>query len=263
MKIPVYHLDAFTDKLFSGNPAAVCVLPKWLPETDLFAISRENNLPATTFLVRDGNQFHVRWFAPEIEIPLCGHGSLAAAFVIFNMLEPAWKKVILSSPREKLQLTRQGDLFTLNFPAKIPQKFPASGSGIVIKGLVIPPVEIYQYQNERCLAVYATEEDVRHLHPDMHLLQQSDHRGITVTAPGENVDFVSRTFYPHKIFPEDPVTGAAHSLLTPYWSQRLNKKELHALQISERGGELFCVYEGERVLISGKVVLYMQGTILF
>jgi PhzF family phenazine biosynthesis protein len=255
---PIYHVDAFTDKIFCGNPAAVCVLPKWLSEDDLHSIAKENNLPVTAFLVRDGDKFNIRWITPEYELDICGHGSLSAGYVILNHLEPTWQKADLQSRIELLQVLRADDLITLNFPAKHSESFC---SPLLEQGLGLAPKEIYQHKNERCLAIYDTEEEIKQLKPNMQILKKLEHRGITATARGKNVDFVSRTFYPQKTISEDPATGASHCLLAPYWSKRLNKTDFHALQVSERGGEIFCQHQGDRVLISGKAVIYMQGMI--
>jgi PhzF family phenazine biosynthesis protein len=256
MNIPIYHVDAFTDKIFSGNPAAVCVLPKWVSDDVLNAIARENNLPVTAFLVREDKKFNIRLITPEYELDICGHGSLSAGHIIFNYLEPTWKTVDLQSRIETLPVLRNDDLVTLNFPAK---NIESCALPLLEQGLGLLPKEIYQHKNERCLAIYNTEEEVTQLKPNMQLLKKLEHRGITVTAPGKDVDFVSRTFYPQKAISEDPATGASHCLLAPYWSKRLNKTELYARQVSQRGGEMFCKYQDDRVLISGKAVLYMQG----
>ncbi|MEO8400965.1 MAG: PhzF family phenazine biosynthesis protein [Gammaproteobacteria bacterium] len=258
MKFSIYHVDAFTDKIFCGNPAAVCVLSEWLTDDALHAIVKENNLPVTAFLVRKGKKFNIRWITPDYELDLCGHGSLSAGFVIFNFLEPTWEKVDLQSRVELLQVIRNDDFITLNFPAK---DIESLSLPLLADGLGLVPKEIYQHKNERCLAVYATEEEVKNLIPNMQILKKLKHRGITITAPGTNADFVSRTFYPQKNISEDPATGASHCLLAPYWSKKLNKKDLHALQVSERGGEIFCRYEDSRVLISGKAILYMQSVV--
>jgi PhzF family phenazine biosynthesis protein len=255
MKIQIYHVDAFTDKIFHGNPAAVCVLSTWLTDDALHAIAKENNLPVTAFLVRDQNKFNIRWITPEYELDLCGHGSLSAGFIIFNYLEPTWQKIDLQSRTELLQVTRTNHFITLNFPAKNIEKVSLP---LLEKGLGLCPKEIYQHANERCLAVYDSEDDVKQLLPDISILKQLAHRGITV---GKEVDFVSRTFYPQKAISEDPVTGASHCLLAPYWSKKLNKQILHARQISQRGGEIVCRYENDRVLINGKAILYLQGFI--
>lgn len=258
MKITLYHVDAFTDKIFSGNPAAVCLLDDWLPDHLLNAIAQENNLPVTVFLVRENKKFKIRWMTPEYELDICGHGSLAAGFVILNDIEPTWQNVELESRIEILPIIRHGHLITLNFPSKtiepcvLPQL--AQCFGVVPRG-------IYEHKNERCLAIFDTEEQVKQLNPNMQMLKKLPHRGITVTAPGKVVDFVSRTFYPHKAISEDPATGASHCLLVPYWASKLNKEKFHARQVSARGGEIFCEYENDRVLISGHAVIYMKGII--
>lgn len=258
MKITLYHIDAFTKKIFHGNPAAVCVLPEWLADEDLHAIAKENNLPVTTFLVQKEKKYYIRWITPEYELDICGHGSLSAGHVIFNYLEQTAQEINLHSPFEILSLARKDQLITLNFPVK--NNVPYSNE-LLEKGLGLVPQEIYAHKNERCLLVYATEEDIEQLKPNMGILQQLPHRGVTVTAIGKEVDFVSRTFYPQKAISEDPATGASHCLLVPYWSQRLNKKILHAKQLSRRGGEMFCELQGDRVLISGNAVTYLRGTI--
>lgn len=157
MQIPIYHVNAFTDKIFCGNPAAVCVLSRWLPNDDLHAIAKENNLPVTAFLVREGNKFHIRWITPEYELDICGHGSLSAGYVVFNYLEPTWQKVDLQSRMELLQIHRTDDLITLNFPAKDIELFSSS---LLEQALGLAPKEMYQHKNERCLAIYNTEEDI-------------------------------------------------------------------------------------------------------
>lgn len=258
MQLPIYHIDAFTDTLFCGNPAAVCVLSQWLPDNKLHAISKENNLPVTAFLLQEGDKFNIRWITPEYELDICGHGSLSAGFVIFNYLEPTWQKADLQSRVELLQVMRTNDFITLNFPAK---HIDSVSLPLLIEGLGLPPKEVYQHANERCLAVYDTEDEIKQLIPNMHILKKLEHRGIIVTAKSKDADFVSRTFYPKKSISEDPATGASHCLLAPYWSKRLNKHDLHALQLSERQGEIFCRYENDRVLINGKAILYMQGSI--
>ena len=258
MKIILYHVDAFTDQMFSGNPAAVCVIPEWLPDDQLHNISKENNLPVTAFIVHEKDAYHIRWITPEYELDICGHGSLAAGYVIFNYIDTSLQKVDFHSRTEVLPVIRNRDLVTLNFPAK---NIERCSLPLLEQGLGLSPNEIYQYKNERCLAVYNTEDEIKALKPDVQILKKLEHRGITVTAMGKEVDFVSRTFYPQKTIAEDPVTGASHCLLAPYWSKRLNKIELQARQVSQRGGEMICHYQGDRVLISGKAVMYMQGMI--
>jgi PhzF family phenazine biosynthesis protein len=261
MKIPIYHVDTFCEELFLGNPAAVCILEGSLPNEILQKISAENNLPVTAFLMRleQANTYKIWWFTPEYELDLCGHGSLAAAHVIFNILKPNLSEIKLQSTKELLTVSRKDSFIVLDFPMKdfeICAPVPA-----LLDGLGVRVKEIYQHLNERYLAVLQTETEVKKLHPNMLALKELKHRGIIVTAPGDTCDFVSRTFYPHKAISEDPVTGASHCLLAPYWSRRLHKQKLHAKQVSERGGDLLCELVDERVLISGKSVLYMEGMI--
>lgn len=258
MNITLYHVDAFTDQMFRGNPAAVCVMPEWLSDDQLHNIAKENNLPVTAFIVCENDTYHIRWITPEYELDICGHGSLSAGYVIFNYIDPNLQKVDFHSRIEVLPVIRNKDLVTLNFPAK---KIELCSLPLLEQGLGLAPKEIYQHKNERCIAVFDTEEEVKLLRPDMQILKKLEHRGISATAPGIEVDFVSRTFYPQKAISEDPATGASHCLLAPYWSNRLNKTEFYAKQVSQRGGELFCQYQGGRVLISGKAVMYMQGII--
>lgn len=258
MKISLYHVDAFTDKIFSGNPAAVCVIPEWLSDDKLHKIAKENNLPVTTFLVIENGTYYIRWITPEYELDICGHGSLSAGYVIFNFVDPGLERIDLHSRAEVLRVTRNEDWVTLNFPAK---KIEPCSLPLLEQGLGLIPKAIYQYKTERCIAVFDTEEEVKQLKPNMQILKQLEHRGISVTAPGAEVDFVSRTFYPQKTISEDPATGASHCLLAPYWASKLNKTDFHAKQVSQRGGEIFCQYQGNRVLISGKAVFYMQGVV--
>ena len=203
MRTALYHVDAFTDRLFHGSPAAVCLLPHWL------AITHENNLPATAFLVETAMHYEIRWFSPT-EIPLCGHGTLAAAYVIFNILKPSLQAVSLYSASGMLDVTCDNDLITLNFPIKPSTAVPIHP--LLTAGLGTTPEAVFQHQQERCIVVLNSQRGVEQINPDLHTLKQYDCRGIVVTAPGENVDFVSRTFYPHKIISEDPVTGISHCM---------------------------------------------------
>ncbi len=258
MKINLYHVDAFTDQMFSGNPAAVCVMPKWLPDDQLHKIAKENNLPVTAFIVCENDTYHIRWITPEYELDLCGHGSLSAGYIIFNYINPTLQKIDFHSRIEILPVIRNGNWVTLNFPAK---NIERCSLPLLEQGLGLRPKEIYQHKNERCIAIFDTEQEVKLLKPNMQILKKLEHRGISVTAPGIEVDFVSRTFYPQKAISEDPATGASHCLLAPYWSKRLNKVELYARQVSQRGGVMTCCYQDDSVLISGQAVLYMQGII--
>lgn len=259
MQISLYHVDAFTDKIFSGNPAAVCVLQNWISEELLTKIAKENNLPVTAFLVREDNKFHIRWITPEYELELCGHGTMAASYIILNYLEPTWNEVELQSRIETLHVYRDEDFITMNFPAKEIEK---CNLPLLIQGLGLTPIEMYQHKNDRCLAVFNSQEEIEKMTPDIEILKKLPHRGITITAPSSTVDFVSRTFYPLKNITEDPATGASHCLLAPYWAMRLNKNKLMAKQLSQRGGEMMCEFKDNRVFISGKVVLYSHGTVI-
>ncbi len=256
-RIPVYQVDAFASRVFSGNPAAVCPLEQWLPDEQMQAIAGENNLSETAFFVRDGDGFRLRWFTPNVEIDLCGHATLASAFIIFNELDPSANSVRFETKSGTLVVTRAGDLLSLDFPARPPaacdvdpQLLPALGGR---------PQTILAARDY--LAIYGSEEEVRGLRPDMQMLAKVNRFAVIVTAPGKEFDFVSRFFAPAKGVPEDPVTGSAHCTLIPYWSNRLGKKQLHAYQASTRGGELWCEDRGERVSMSGKAVQFLQGTI--
>lgn len=258
MKINFYHVDAFTNSIFKGNPAAVCILLTWPEDDYLPKLAKENNLPVTAFLVRVDDQFEIRWFTPEGELDLCGHGSLAAAYVIFNYIETSWSVVNFQSQQGSLQATRKNNLISLNFPEKIIEPF---NSPLLEEGLGLKPQAIYRYKNERCLAVFNTESEVQQLNPNMQILKNLEQRAVVVTAPGIAVDFVSRTFYPSKKWCEDAATGASHCMLVPYWAEKIKKRDLHSYQVSERGGEFFCHYGNKRVIISGQAVLYLQGTL--
>lgn len=258
MKIHFYHINAFTNKIFSGNPAAVCVLNEWLETNQLQQIANENYLPATAFLVKNDIEYDTRWFTPEYEIDLCGHGSLASAYVIFNELEPTKNSITLRYSSGELHVANNDGLLTLQLPAKYLDQF---NSDILINGLGAKPKVAYQHKTERCLAIFDTEDEVRNLKPDMTILKNLDHRGIIVTAASKKYDFISRTFYPNKSANEDAVTGSSHCLLVPYWANKLNKNILHTYQASHRGGEIYCELQNDNVAISGGAVLYSQGSI--
>jgi len=257
MKLPLYQIDAFTSQVFAGNPAAVCFLEEWLEDGKLQAIAAENNLSETAFLVRFGNEYKIRWFTPTQEVDLCGHATLASAFVVFHCLDPGRKAVIFSSKSGPLKVEQQGEQLRMEFPAIAPQ--PCSPPADLLKGLGQKPREVFRAV--KYLAVYDSEDEVRSLQPDFAALKHLDCLGVIVTAPGKAVDFVSRFFAPRIGIPEDPVTGSAHCTLVPYWSKRLTKTRLHALQVSPRGGELFCELLEDKVLIAGRAVKYLEGTI--
>lgn len=259
MKLPIYQVDAFTSKVFAGNPAAVCPLDSWIDEATMQSIAAENNLSETAFFVPKGDSFEIRWFTPRVEVPLCGHATLASAHVIFNQL--SYKKdVIRFETRESGELTvaKDGDLISLDFPSNKPS--PAPCPDALPRALRSEPVEILK--STAYLAVFESEDQIRNMKPDFPILDELDTYAIIVTAKGKTVDFVSR-FFAYKIgIAEDPVTGSAHCTLVPYWSEKLGKTKLHALQVSERGGELYCEDLGNRVKISGRAVKYMVGEIV-
>lgn len=257
-QIPIYQVDAFADRLFAGNPAAVCPLEDWLPDALLQAIASENNLSETAFLVRRDSDYELRWFTPVYEVDLCGHATLGSAFVISEYLEPGRDNMRFHSRSGPLEVTRDGALYAMDFPAL--KCAPCEALAAVTEGLGARPSELWQDMD--FMAVFSSEAEIRALAPDMAKLAALPTRGVIVTAPGVEVDFVSRFFAPGAGIPaEDPVTGSAHSMLTPYWARRLGKDRLEARQLSPRGGALGLEHRGERVIISGRVVPYMEGVI--
>jgi PhzF family phenazine biosynthesis protein len=259
MKIPYYQIDAFTDTVFAGNPAGVCLLEEWPEDTVLQSIAAENNLSETAFLVKSGKTYDLKWFTPKMEVDLCGHATLASAFVILEYVDPSSDRVSFESNSGLLTVTRADDLFTMDFPSR-PAK-ACRTPGMLANALGNDPVEI-RLSVRDYLAIFDTEEQVRRLQPDMQGLCTLDCLGIIITAPGMKCDFVSRFFAPKAGIPEDPVTGSAHCTLIPYWAERLKKTKLHAFQVSQRGGELFCEHHGDRVRIAGKAVMFLQGSIV-
>jgi len=255
MFVPIYHVDAFASEVFGGNPAAVCPLEEWLPDWVLQAIAKENNLSETAFFVRRKEHFDLRWFTPVLEVELCGHATLASAYVIATYIQPELGKIFFQSLSGPLQVDREGEVYTLDFPA-LPFQ-PAKGKRIVGDALGAVPDELWEGMD--LMAVFGSESRIRELRPDFAQVAELPTRGVIATAPGEDCDFVSRFFAPQSGVPEDPVTGSAHCLLGPYWARRLGRPQLFARQISERGGELRVEDRGERVLISGRVSPYLEG----
>lgn len=256
-EIPLYQVDAFTNEVFGGNPAAICPLESWLDDETLQAIAVENNLSETAFIVPDGGDFHLRWFTPGAEVDLCGHATLATSYVIANYLEPGRETMGFKSRSGRLEVTRDGELYTLDFP--VLQSEVCDSPALLREALNAEVLETLDGMD--LMAVVESEEAVRSLKPDMGKIAALETRGVIVTAPGENCDFVSRFFAPKHGIPEDPVTGSAHCLLTPYWAKRLGKSRMTARQLSARGGELVVELKGDRVLISGRAAPYMIGTI--
>lgn len=257
MPIPIFQVDAFSDRLFSGNPAAICPLESWLPDEQLQAIAAENNLAETAFFTRNEGRYDLRWFTPTVEVDLCGHATLASAFIILTRLTPAEDTVRFETKSGELIVTREGDKFTMDFPTRTPVEcHPHPKLAPALGGAPELILAARDY-----LVVYGSEEEVRALRPDMEQLKELDRFAVIATAPGERSDFVSRFFAPAQGIPEDPVTGSAHCTLIPYWSNRLGKTSLHAFQISPRRGELWLEDRGPRVGISGQAVCFLEGTI--
>ena len=257
MKLTMYQVDAFADKVFAGNPAAVCPLAMWLPDALLQAIARENNLSETAFYVPLAEGFALRWFTPTTEVDLCGHATLASAFVLYELLGYDEPSIHFETRSGRLTVGRLAEGFVMKLPVTALE--PCDAPAALIRGLGKVPTATLAGPDY--VAVYETEDDVRALVPDLVQLKALDLRGVIATAPGKNVDFVSRFFAPNSGIDEDPVTGSAHSELAPYWSKRLARNRLEARQVSSRGGELTCEVCGEDVLLTGNAVLYMTAEI--
>ena len=257
MKIPLFQIDAFTGRVFGGNPAAVCPLETWLDDETMQAIAAENNVSETAFFVEAVDHYDLRWFTPTVEVELCGHATLATAHLLFDELDIGGEVVQFETRSGRLTVSRDGDLLVMSFPAQPPG--PCEVPAELIPALGAEPEEVLA--NDDYFVVLADEAEVRALTPDIARLGRLDRRGVIVTAKGEEADFVSRFFAPQSGIDEDPVTGSAHCELTPYWSKRLGKPLLTAHQVSARGGELVCEDQGERVLISGRAVTYLEGII--
>ena len=261
MPLSVYHVDAFTERPFSGNPAAVCPIAKWLDDESLRAVALENNLSETAYLVPQRDYYELRWFTPVCEANLCGHATLASAFVILNILNPGLDSVQFETRYSgHLAVTREGHRFAMDFPGLVP--WPCnSPPPELIAGLGTPPLSVWQVE-DNYFAIYESEEDVRRVRPNLVLLEKLHPAGVAITAPGKEADFVSRYFAPSYGILEDPVTGSTHCSLAPYWGERLGKRVLHAKQVSQRGGELWCEVASDRVILKGNAVLTLQGSLL-
>jgi len=259
MKLRIFQVDAFTDYVFGGNPAAVCPLKEWLDDSIMQNIALENNLSETAFFTKKGEEYELRWFTPEVEVDLCGHATLATAHVLFDHLGYDKDEIHFQTKSGLLIISKEGNRLLMNFPT---DEMPS----------IEPPAVLFQalgtrsdhvFKTDDYMVVLDTEDEVRDLNPDFRILSEVNARGIIVTAPGDEVDFVSRFFCPGVGIDEDPVTGSAHTKLTPYWAKRLNKDILEARQISERGGNLTCRYKGNRTEILGNARTYMIGEITF
>jgi len=258
MELPLYQIDVFANRRFGGNPASVCPLQEWLPVETMQAIATENNQSETAFFVPTSDGYELRWFTPTVEVPLCGHATLASGFVVSTFIAPSSHAMRFQTKSGRLDVMRKGDIFTLDLPAW--PSIPTDLSVELTVALGAEPEKLMR-AGDIYLAVYATEDEVRILSPNMAKLASLPMMGAIVTAPGRDVDFVSRFFAPAIGIPEDPATGGAHCTLIPYWSERLGKNDLHARQISRRGGELFGRLAGDRVMLSGRAVLYLDGRI--
>lgn len=255
----IYQVDAFTQHLFSGNPAAVCPLSQWLDDSVLQNIAQENNLAETAYIVDTNSAYEIRWFTPTTEVDLCGHATLAAAYVLFFEEGYTGDVINFISPRSgQLSVLRKGNLLTLDFP--VDELVPVEVDDSLKAPFEIAPVEVYKGRSDYLL-IYESEAQILALAPDLRKLSRINARGVIVSAPGTRVDFVSRFFAPQSGVDEDPVTGSAHTLLTPFWAARLRKNLLTAQQLSTRKGWLECKLVGSRVEISGYARLYLKGEI--
>lgn len=260
MKIPIYQVDAFTTKVFGGNPAAVCPISEWLTDRIMQSIATENNLSETAFIVKDGVNYHIRWFTPSVEVDLCGHATLAAGHVLFNHMSFPGDEVTFHSKSGILKVNREkGGLLRLNFPGVIPKAVDETPSSL-LNGLGIKNAKVYKGAFDY-LVVLENQEQVEALAPDFRELARTSSRGVVVTARGTDTDFVSRCFYPQSGIDEDPVTGSAHTMMTPFWAQETGKTKFTACQLSKRQGYMECELIKDRVYMSGHAVTYMKGEI--
>jgi PhzF family phenazine biosynthesis protein len=260
MNLQLFQVDAFTKSPLGGNPAAVCPLSEWLEAETMLKIAAENNLSETAFFVKGDGEYHIRWFTPTIEINLCGHATLATSHVIFNCLNLEEKRIDFHSDRSgELSVEKTGDVLVLDFPkydsteTEIDQKLAAAVGAA--------PRRMWETQGNMAMLLFDSEAEIRALAPDMSALAKIPYDEVIVTARGTEADFVSRLFAPRIGIPEDPVTGATHCSLIPYWAAELGKEKLYARQVSNRGGELFCELAGDRVKIGGNAALYLRGEI--
>ena len=259
MRVRIFQVDAFATRLFTGNPAAVMVMQQFEADHVLQAIAAENNLAETAFLVPEGNDYRLRWFTPVLEVPLCGHATLASAAVVMERIEPGRPEVVFHTASGALAVRRTTGGYLMDFPARTHESVAAPAG--LAEALRAAPLEVY-VNSFNYMVVVDSAQTVRTLAPDIAAIARLDRSGVIVTAPGwDKYDFVSRYFAPAKGIPEDPVTGAAHCMLAPYWAKRLSKTQLRAFQASPRGGEVICRLAGERVQFEGGCVFYLDGTV--
>lgn len=257
MRIAIYHVDSFSGRIFHGNSAAVCLLQRWLPDETLQAVAAENNLSDTAFLIPKGREWAIRWFTPQKEYDLSGNAALAAAYVLFEKIEPGRSQVNFYSAIGELAIFREGQLLSMVFPRRPPA--PCRAPPALARGLRRTPVEVLRSRDY--IAVFESEEEVRALEPDLDQICHLDAMGLIATAPSKNADFVLRFFAPRIGLAEDPATGSVHSSLVPYWAARLGRTDLRAIQVSSRGGEIHCTDHPDAVIIAGRAVIYLEGSI--
>ncbi|WED44037.1 PhzF family phenazine biosynthesis protein [Legionella cardiaca] len=254
----MYQVDAFTNKLFGGNPAAICPLKEWLDENLMQSIATENNLSETAFIVKEGEHYRIRWFTPNSEVALCGHATLASAYVIFEKLGYAGDSILFQSLSGELRVNRSNSQLQLDFPS-LPYT-PITASQALLTAMNVTPQEVYESTFD-LLLIFNDEKEVERAQLDLNAISQLQNRGVILSAPSKKFDIYSRCFYPGCDVPEDPVTGSAHCVIAPYWSERLGKSSIHALQGLKRQGELLCEVKGDRVLLAGNCRLYLEGNI--
>lgn len=259
MKLPIYQVDAFTDQLFGGNPAAICPLNEWLSDELMQKIAVENNLAETAFFVKTNTGYKLRWFTPEYEIDLCGHATLASAHIIYTELGYTGNEIHFETVKAgTLVVKKDGDKYSMDFPSRPAERAELPDDLIEALGMKAP-LEVFRARDY--MLVYESEYDIRAASPDFARLAKIPTVGVIITAPGIAVDFVSRFFAPAASINEDPVTGSAHCNLIPYWADKLGKNDLHAYQLSARKGELWCKLNSDRVLMAGKAVTFLRGEI--
>ena len=257
MNIKIYQIDAFANQTFKGNPAAVCPLDSWLPDELMQSIAAENNLSETAFFVREGEEFFIRWFTPSAEVALCGHATLASAFVLFNILDFKGDRIDFNSKSGILPVSKSGERLVLDFPSQPPEACDVPEE--IIEAFGVAPRECLKAEDY--VVILQNAEQVQSASPDFEILRSLDSRGVIISAASEEYDFVARFFAPNLGILEDPVTGSAYTQLVPYWAKKTDKTVFHARQVSSRGGELFCELVGDRVKIAGSAVKYLEGSI--
>ncbi len=258
MKVPIYQVDAFTSEVFKGNPAAVCPLKEWLPDEVMQNIAMENNLSETAFFIEDNEFYQIRWFTPKSELDLAGHPTLATAHILLNQFKIDKHELIFKTKiGDTLKVTINDNLYLMDFPSRPPKR--VNEIDLLSEALGKEPIEILAHRD--LIAVFNNQDEISSLNPDLEKLKQIDYPSVVVTSKGNHSDFVSRNFAPKLGIPEDPVTGSSHCELIPYWSNKINKKEMIAFQISERGGKIYCTNKNSRVLIGGKAITFLRGEI--